>query len=49
MVGQGFIKGIRTVFGLTDSSFIMGSMGSVVGEKLTPNVEEATQAITCPW
>src|SRR5262245_2489423 len=35
LVGQGFIKGIRVVFGLTDSGFIMGSMGSVVGEKLT--------------
>src|SRR3712207_9540349 len=34
VVGRGFIKGIRLVFGLTDSGFIMGSMGSVVGEKL---------------
>jgi acetyl-CoA carboxylase carboxyl transferase subunit beta len=42
VVGQGFIKGIRIVFGLTDSSFIMGSMGSVVGEKLTRAIEEAT-------
>jgi acetyl-CoA carboxylase carboxyl transferase subunit beta len=32
VVGQGFVKGIRLVFGLTDSGFIMGSMGSVVGE-----------------
>jgi acetyl-CoA carboxylase carboxyl transferase subunit beta len=43
VVGQGFIKGIRVVFGLTDSSFIMGSMGSVVGEKLTRAIEEATR------
>jgi acetyl-CoA carboxylase carboxyl transferase subunit beta len=43
VVGQGFIKGIRIVFGVTDSSFIMGSMGSVVGEKLTRAVEEATR------
>jgi acetyl-CoA carboxylase carboxyl transferase subunit beta len=43
VVGQGFIKGIRLVFGVTDSSFIMGSMGSVVGEKLTRAVEEATR------
>jgi acetyl-CoA carboxylase carboxyl transferase subunit beta len=43
VVGQGYIKGIRIVFGLTDSSFIMGSMGSVVGEKLTRAVERATQ------
>jgi acetyl-CoA carboxylase carboxyl transferase subunit beta len=43
VVGQGFIKGLRLVFGLTDSGFIMGSMGSVVGEKLTRAVEAATR------
>lgn len=43
LVGQGFIKGRRIVFGITDSNFIMGSMGSVVGEKLTRAVEEATR------
>ncbi len=43
VVGQGFIRGIRIVFGVTDSNFIMGSMGSVVGEKLTRAVEEATR------
>jgi acetyl-CoA carboxylase carboxyl transferase subunit beta len=43
LVGQGFIKGRRIVFGITDSGFIMGSMGSVVGEKLTRAVEEATR------
>jgi acetyl-CoA carboxylase carboxyl transferase subunit beta len=43
LAGQGFIKGIRIVFGITDSNFIMGSMGSVVGEKLTRAVEEATR------
>jgi acetyl-CoA carboxylase carboxyl transferase subunit beta len=43
LVGQGFIKGIRLVLGLTDSGFIMGSMGSVVGEKLTRAIEEATR------
>ncbi len=43
VVGQGFIKGIRLVLGLTDSGFIMGSMGSVVGEKLTRSIEEATR------
>jgi acetyl-CoA carboxylase carboxyl transferase subunit beta len=43
VVGQGFIKGIRIVFGATDSGFIMGSMGSVVGEKLTRAIEEATR------
>ncbi len=43
VVGQGFVKGIRVVFGLTDSAFIMGSMGSVVGEKLTRAIERATE------
>ncbi|QDV37897.1 acetyl-CoA carboxylase, carboxyltransferase subunit beta [Tautonia plasticadhaerens] len=43
IVGQGFVKGIRLVFGITDSTFIMGSMGSVVGEKLTRAIEEATR------
>lgn len=43
VVGQGFIKGIRIVLGLTDSGFIMGSMGSVVGEKLTRAIERATR------
>lgn len=43
VIGQGFIKGIRIVLGVTDSSFIMGSMGSVVGEKLARATEEATK------
>ncbi len=43
VVGQGFIKGIRVVLGITDSGFIMGSMGSVVGEKLTRAIETATE------
>ena len=42
-MGQGFIKGIRLVLGVTDSGFIMGSMGSVVGEKLTLAAEEAAR------
>ncbi len=44
VVGQGFVKGIRIIFGVTDSAFIMGSMGSVVGEKLTRAIERATEA-----
>ena len=40
---KAIIKGIRIVLGLTDSGFIMGSMGSVVGEKLTRAIEEATR------
>lgn len=43
VVGQGFVKGIRLVLGVTDSGFIMGSMGSVVGEKLARATEEATR------
>jgi acetyl-CoA carboxylase carboxyl transferase subunit beta len=43
VVGQGFIRGVRVVLGVTDSGFIMGSMGSVVGEKLTRAIEYATE------
>ena len=43
VVGTGTIRGRRVAFGVTDSAFIMGSMGSVVGEKLTRAVERAMQ------
>ncbi len=43
VVGTGTIRGRRVAFGVTDSAFIMGSMGSVVGEKLTRTVERAMQ------
>jgi acetyl-CoA carboxylase carboxyl transferase subunit beta len=43
MVGTGMIRARRVAFGVTDSSFIMGSMGSVVGEKLTRTIERATE------
>ncbi|MCE5303645.1 MAG: acetyl-CoA carboxylase, carboxyltransferase subunit beta [Planctomycetaceae bacterium] len=42
VTGSGMIRGRRVAFGVTDSAFIMGSMGSVVGEKLTRLVERAT-------
>jgi acetyl-CoA carboxylase carboxyl transferase subunit beta len=42
VTGAGMIRGRRVVFGVTDSAFIMGSMGSVVGEKLTRAIERAT-------
>lgn len=42
VVGTGMIRGRRVAFGVTDSAFIMGSMGSVVGEKLTRLIERAT-------
>jgi acetyl-CoA carboxylase carboxyl transferase subunit beta len=43
VVGKGFIRGRPVVFGVTDFAFMAGSMGSVVGEKLTRAVEAATQ------
>lgn len=42
VTGAGMIRGRRVAFGVTDSAFIMGSMGSVVGEKLTRAAERAT-------
>ena len=36
------ISGIETVIGVCDTRFLMGSMGEVVGEKLTRAVEKAT-------
>jgi len=42
VVGQGLLKGIRVVLGAMDSRFIGGSMGSVVGERITRAIEEAT-------
>jgi acetyl-CoA carboxylase carboxyl transferase subunit beta len=43
IVGTGMIRARRVAFGVTDSAFIMGSMGAVVGEKLTRLVERATE------
>src|SRR5207245_8634114 len=43
VVGRGFIRGRPVVFGVTDFAFMAGSMGSVVGEKLTRAIEEATR------
>ncbi|MGO8747974.1 MAG: acetyl-CoA carboxylase, carboxyltransferase subunit beta [Thermoguttaceae bacterium] len=43
LVGAGMIRGRRVAFGVTDSAFMMGSMGSVVGEKLTRLAERATE------
>jgi acetyl-CoA carboxylase carboxyl transferase subunit beta len=42
VTGTGMIRARRVAFGVTDSSFIMGSMGAVVGEKLTRLIERAT-------
>lgn len=43
VVGSGMIRARRVAFGVTDSAFIMGSMGAVVGEKLTRTIEQATK------
>jgi len=41
--GTGMIRARRVAVAVTDSAFIMGSMGSVVGEKLTRAAERATR------
>ncbi len=42
LTGTGMIRARRVAVGVTDSAFIMGSMGSVVGERLTRLIEGAT-------
>jgi acetyl-CoA carboxylase carboxyl transferase subunit beta len=41
--GDGLLDGKKIVIAVTDSRFIMGSMGSVVGEKITRAIETATK------
>ncbi len=41
--GLAYIKGRRTVLAVLDFSFLAGSMGTVVGEKLTRAIETATE------
>ncbi len=41
VTGEGTIKGYPVVIGVMDARFIMGSMGSVVGEKITRAIETA--------
>ncbi|MEK6646722.1 MAG: acetyl-CoA carboxylase, carboxyltransferase subunit beta [Candidatus Firestonebacteria bacterium] len=43
IVGEGLINAQNVAIGITDYNFMMGSMGSVVGEKLTRIIEYATQ------
>jgi acetyl-CoA carboxylase carboxyl transferase subunit beta len=43
ITGEGELAGKAVVLGVTDSRFIMGSMGSVVGEKLTRAIEYSTE------
>src|SRR5262245_21900653 len=42
LTGGGMIRARRVAFSVTDSAFIMGSMGSVVGERLARLIERAT-------
>ncbi len=43
VTGRGKIKDQDTMIGVMDSRFMMGSMGSVVGEKITRLIETATE------
>ena len=43
ITGKGELKKKSIVLAVTDSRFIMGSMGSVVGEKITRSAEYATE------
>ena len=39
--GKGFVKGRPIMLAVMDPTFMMGSMGSVVGEKITRTIEDA--------
>lgn len=41
--GRGFIKGRPIMMAVMDPEFMMGSMGSVVGEKITRTIEQAVE------
>ena len=43
LTGVGLLKGQRVAIAIMDSHFRMGSMGSVVGEKITRAIEKATE------
>lgn len=43
VTGRGTIEGVPVVIGIMDSHFIMGSMGSVVGEKIARAIEQAIE------
>lgn len=43
VVGRGKLHGVDVMIGAMDSRFIMASMGSVVGEKITRITEDATK------
>jgi acetyl-CoA carboxylase carboxyl transferase subunit beta len=41
--GKGFVKGRPIMLAVMDPTFMMGSMGSVVGEKITRTIEDAVR------
>jgi acetyl-CoA carboxylase carboxyl transferase subunit beta len=43
VVGKGFVKGRPVIMGVMSSDFIMGSMGAVVGEKVSAAAERAVE------
>lgn len=47
LTGRAYIKGRAVILAVMDPFFIMGSMGSVVGEKITTAIERATD-LTLP-
>lgn len=42
-IGKALLRGTPIVIGVIDSRFLMGSMGHVVGERITAAVEKATE------
>lgn len=43
VTGTGVMEGVKVAIGVMDSRFMMGSMGAVVGEKITRLIELATK------
>ncbi len=43
VTGEGRVNGVSVAIGVLDSNFVMGSMGSVVGEKICRLIERATE------
>jgi acetyl-CoA carboxylase carboxyl transferase subunit beta len=43
ITGEGLLENKKIIIAVTDSRFIMGSMGSVVGEKISRAIEAATK------
>ncbi len=45
LTGVGYVKGRRLALGVMDGEWLMGTLGSVVGEKLTSLIERATEEL----